>query len=73
MIEVRRLSKHDDLKVAIDDLTFSDRPGSVTESNLAWKDTVLLQTGQTVGILLEVTNPGAWMAHCHLAEHHEGA
>ena len=20
----------------------------------------------------EVTNPGGWMAHCHIAEHHEG-
>ena len=22
--------------------------------------------------LLEVTNPGVWMAHCHIAEHNEG-
>jgi len=21
--------------------------------------------------MLEVTNPGRWMAHCHIAEHHE--
>jgi FtsP/CotA-like multicopper oxidase with cupredoxin domain len=41
------------------------------EPNLAWKDTVLLRTGETVDILLEVTNPGRWMAHCHIAEHHE--
>jgi FtsP/CotA-like multicopper oxidase with cupredoxin domain len=41
------------------------------ESNLVWKDTVLIRTGQTVDILLEVTNPGTWMAHCHIAEHHE--
>jgi FtsP/CotA-like multicopper oxidase with cupredoxin domain len=34
-------------------------------------DTVLVRTGQTVDILLEVTNPGRWMAHCHIAEHHE--
>jgi FtsP/CotA-like multicopper oxidase with cupredoxin domain len=44
----------------------------VTEPNLVWKDTVLIPTGQTVDILLEVTNPGRWMAHCHIAEHHEG-
>ncbi len=43
----------------------------VTEPNLIWKDTVLLRTGETVDILLEVTNPGRWMAHCHIAEHHE--
>jgi FtsP/CotA-like multicopper oxidase with cupredoxin domain len=41
------------------------------ESNLVWKDTVLVRTGETVDILLEVTNPGIWMAHCHIAEHHE--
>jgi FtsP/CotA-like multicopper oxidase with cupredoxin domain len=43
----------------------------VPEPNLVWKDTVLLRTGETVDILLEVTNPGLWMAHCHIAEHHE--
>jgi FtsP/CotA-like multicopper oxidase with cupredoxin domain len=43
----------------------------VTEPNLVWKDTVLVRTGETVDILLDVTNPGVWMAHCHIAEHHE--
>ncbi len=43
----------------------------VAEENLVWKDTVLLGTGETVDILLDVTNPGRWMAHCHIAEHHE--
>jgi FtsP/CotA-like multicopper oxidase with cupredoxin domain len=43
----------------------------VTEPNLVWKDTVLVRTGETVDILLDVTNPGLWMAHCHIAEHHE--
>ncbi len=41
------------------------------EPNLVWKDTVLIRTGETIDILLEVTNPGRWMAHCHIAEHHE--
>ena len=41
------------------------------EPNLVWKDTVLVGTGETVDILLEVTNPGLWMAHCHIAEHIE--
>jgi FtsP/CotA-like multicopper oxidase with cupredoxin domain len=41
------------------------------EQNLMWKDTVLVRTGETVDILLDVTNPGRWMAHCHIAEHHE--
>ena len=43
----------------------------VPEPNLVWKDTVLVRTGETIDILLEVTNPGRWMAHCHIAEHHE--
>jgi FtsP/CotA-like multicopper oxidase with cupredoxin domain len=46
------------------------RDGAV-EPNLVWKDTVLVRTGETVDILLDVTNPGRWMAHCHIAEHHE--
>jgi FtsP/CotA-like multicopper oxidase with cupredoxin domain len=41
----------------------------ITEPNLVWKDTVLVRTGQTVDILFDVTNPGLWMAHCHIAEH----
>ena len=43
----------------------------VPEQNLVWKDTVLVRTGETVDILLDVTHPGRWMAHCHIAEHHE--
>jgi FtsP/CotA-like multicopper oxidase with cupredoxin domain len=46
------------------------RDGTV-EPNLVWTDTVLVPAGQTVDILLDVTNPGRWMAHCHIAEHHE--
>jgi FtsP/CotA-like multicopper oxidase with cupredoxin domain len=46
------------------------RDGAV-EANLVWSDTVLVRTGETVDILLEVTNVGRWMAHCHIAEHHE--
>jgi FtsP/CotA-like multicopper oxidase with cupredoxin domain len=45
----------------------------VVEPNLVWKDTVLLRTGETVDIMLDVTNPGRWMAHCHIPEHmHSG-
>ena len=43
----------------------------VMESDLVWKDTVLVRTGETVDLLLDVTHPGVWMAHCHIAEHHE--
>ena len=47
------------------------RDGQI-EPNLVWKDTVLLRAGETADILLYVTNPGLWMAHCHIAEHTEG-
>ena len=46
------------------------RDGAV-DPNLVWKDTVLVRTGETVDILLDLTNVGRWMAHCHIAEHHE--
>jgi FtsP/CotA-like multicopper oxidase with cupredoxin domain len=41
------------------------------DANLAWKDTVLVRAGETVDILLDVTNTGLWMAHCHIAEHNQ--
>lgn len=43
--------------------------GGKKNENLAWKDTVLVPAGQSVDILLDVTNPGDWMFHCHIAEH----
>jgi FtsP/CotA-like multicopper oxidase with cupredoxin domain len=41
------------------------------ETNLVWKDTVLVRTGEVVDLVLDVSNPGLWMAHCHIAEHAE--
>ena len=41
----------------------------VTNDNLVWKDTMILPAGSTAEILLEITNPGKWMVHCHIAEH----
>ena len=46
------------------------RNGSPVE-NQVFKDTVLIPAGETVDLLLEITNPGKWMAHCHIAEHLE--
>jgi FtsP/CotA-like multicopper oxidase with cupredoxin domain len=37
------------------------------EDNLVWKDTALLRTGEIVDILMDASNPGLWMAHCHIA------
>ena len=44
----------------------------VPNENLVWKDTALIRTGETIDLLLELSNPGRWMAHCHIAEHLEG-
>ena len=41
----------------------------VENRNMAWKDTAIIPVGSTVDILVDVTNPGEWMAHCHIAEH----
>ncbi|NKB89651.1 MAG: multicopper oxidase domain-containing protein [Acidobacteria bacterium] len=43
----------------------------VRNDNLAWKDTVLVPVGTTIDLLLEISNPGKWMVHCHIAEHLE--
>jgi FtsP/CotA-like multicopper oxidase with cupredoxin domain len=41
----------------------------VPNTNLAWKDTALIPVGATVDILIDASNPGVWMLHCHIAEH----
>lgn len=43
----------------------------VPNDDLVWKDTVLVPVGSTVDILLDATDPGHWLAHCHIAEHLE--
>lgn len=43
----------------------------VKNMNMVWKDTTLVQKGDTVEILVAMDNPGTWMAHCHIAEHLE--
>ncbi len=39
--------------------------------NKVWKDTVLVPVGSNIDILVDVTNPGEWMLHCHISEHLE--
>jgi FtsP/CotA-like multicopper oxidase with cupredoxin domain len=41
------------------------------EQNLAWRDVLIVPVGTSADILLDATNPGKWMAHCHIAEHLE--
>ena len=43
----------------------------VPSENLVWKDTFLLPVGFTADLLVEMSNPGRWMLHCHIAEHLE--
>jgi FtsP/CotA-like multicopper oxidase with cupredoxin domain len=43
----------------------------VANEHLVWKDTMLLPAGFSADILLELSNPGRWMLHCHIAEHLE--
>jgi len=43
----------------------------VPVENHAWKDTAIVPAGGAVDILIEFSNPGRWMVHCHVAEHLE--
>jgi suppressor of ftsI len=45
--------------------------GGTRNDNLAWKDTLLLPTGDVAELLVEMSNPGRWMLHCHISEHIE--
>jgi len=43
----------------------------VPNEDPVWKDTVLVPAGGTVDLLVDTSNPGRWMWHCHIAEHLE--
>ncbi|MGH7507932.1 MAG: multicopper oxidase family protein [Gemmatimonadales bacterium] len=43
----------------------------VPNDDPAWKDTVLVAAGGTVDLMIDTSNPGRWMLHCHIAEHLE--
>ena len=36
-----------------------------------WRDTDLLQVGDRVTIAFVADNPGKWLLHCHMLEHHK--
>lgn len=48
-------------------LVLSDN--GVPTDDLVWKDTVLVPAGHIVDIVIDASNPGDWMIHCHIAEH----
>jgi FtsP/CotA-like multicopper oxidase with cupredoxin domain len=41
----------------------------VATRNLVWKDTAIIPVGSTADLLIDASNPGSWMLHCHIAEH----
>jgi FtsP/CotA-like multicopper oxidase with cupredoxin domain len=43
----------------------------VRNTNFVWKDTAVIPLGSTVDLLVEMSNPGDWMLHCHVSEHLE--
>ncbi|HKH84090.1 MAG TPA: multicopper oxidase family protein, partial [Gemmatimonadales bacterium] len=43
----------------------------VANKDPVWKDTVLVPAGGSVDLLIDTSNPGRWMLHCHIAEHLE--
>ena len=43
----------------------------VLNQNLVYKDTVLVQNGDTIELLVDMENPGTWIMHCHIPEHME--
>ena len=45
--------------------------GKVPLEGLVWRDSYLIGRGYTVDLLLDASNPGDWMFHCHIAEHFE--
>lgn len=43
----------------------------IRQTNLVWKDTTLVKSGEEIEIILDPSNLGTWMAHCHISEHLE--
>jgi blue copper oxidase len=49
-----------------------DRDGNPPPENEAgWKDTILVQPGETVRIITKFENKGIFMYHCHILEHED--
>jgi uncharacterized cupredoxin-like copper-binding protein len=41
----------------------------ILNQNMAWKDTALVLPGGYIDILVDMSNLGEWMLHCHISEH----
>jgi FtsP/CotA-like multicopper oxidase with cupredoxin domain len=44
----------------------------VPEAHRPWRDTVLVAPRETLEIAFLADNPGDWLLHCHVLEHHAG-
>ncbi len=41
----------------------------VLNKNMAWKDTTMVLPGEYIDIIVDMSNTGEWMLHCHISEH----
>jgi uncharacterized cupredoxin-like copper-binding protein len=41
----------------------------IVNQNMVWKDTALVPPGEYIDILVDMSNSGEWMLHCHISEH----
>lgn len=41
------------------------------EAHRPWADTVILEADEVVAVAFVADNPGDWLLHCHVLEHHE--
>lgn len=51
-------------------LVVISRNGEPVDS-LQWEDSVMIRTGEKIEVVLQATNAGEWLAHCHISEHAE--
>jgi len=42
------------------------------KADAPWRDTLLMERGETRTVYLLADNPGKWMIHCHMLEHQAG-
>jgi FtsP/CotA-like multicopper oxidase with cupredoxin domain len=48
-----------------------EREGNAVDDD-TWRDTELVQSGESVSIAFVADNPGKWLLHCHMLEHQVG-
>ena len=44
----------------------------VATAHREWRDTVLVMPREGVDVAFKADNPGDWLFHCHVLEHHAG-